>query len=99
MYMMYFVQERTFSYKLFQVCVFFQVTGEAGSGKTQLLVNALACSVTKEPVEGSASKSCQKEARSVVISTEGSFPAERLKQMIASFKSRYKRDQEVAYEF
>jgi len=64
-----------------------EVTGEAGSGKTQLLVNALACSVTKEPVEGSASKSCQKEARSVVISTEGSFPAERLKQMIASFKS------------
>jgi len=55
-----------------------EVTGEAGSGKTQLLLNALSCSLKSSQDRGG------KDCRGLVVSTEGAFPAERLQQMFAS---------------
>ena len=57
-----------------------EVTGEAGAGKSQILLNALSMSV----------RGCKDaKDRSIAVSTEGAFPAERLQQMIASCHSRY----------
>ena len=50
-----------------------EITGEAGAGKSQFLLNLLA---------GAPNSSSNQ--RSLVISTEGLFSAERLQQMIAS---------------
>lgn len=56
------------------------MTGEAGAGKSQILLNALSMSVTG----GKDDKN-----RSIAVTTEGAFPADRLQQMIASCPSRH----------